>query len=493
VSLKEQIAHKEAQLIEKDAKIEQLKSEIDQLKKLIFGSKSERYRSVEVPPEQGNLFSDPKEEPVVIQATEKIPYTRKKANNHKGRNTLPAHLPVTEVVIEPQPEQIEEGMIKIGEEITETLDYTPASLIIIRTIRPKYARKSDAQEEDGKNVVIAPMPSRVIDKAIADPGLLAYILVCKFIDHLPFYRQIQIFKREFGWEPSKSTVNDWFIAVCTLLEPLYDRLKEKLLESEYIQADESPLKVQDSKNPGKTHRGYQWVYHCPKSGLILFHYHRSRSVQAPKELLLNYKGWVQCDGYKVYDKLDKVLTNIRLAGCWVHARRKYHDALKEDQTRAKFALDIFKKVYRHESICKDYTSPDRKSYRLVHVQPLVLSLKTWIERESISVLPKSAIGKAMTYTLKQWSKLIACLEDGRLELDNNLIENKIRPLALGRKNYLFAGSHPAAQRIAMMYSFFATCKRNEINPHEWLKDTLLNIRDTKMSNLDSLLPIKKMT
>ena len=490
LDLQEQLALKDAKIREQEARIAQLEYELSELKRLIYGTKSERFRKEEGFAEQGNLFEYAPEDQPIIQATEQITYNRGKNNNHKGRNSLPAHLPVKEVVIEP--EEDTSDMVKIGEQVTETLEYTPASLVKLVRIRPKYARKQESEkdpsEHNEKSIVIAPMPSRPIDKCIAEPNLLSHMIVSKFIDHLPFYRQIGMFKRDFGWEPPKSTVNDWFVAVCTLLEPLYNKLKEKVLESDYIQADESPIKVQDKNKKGRTHRGFQWVYHAPDKGIVLFHYHRSRSVQAPRELLASYKGWVQCDGYTVYDKLDSIYDDIRLAGCWVHARRGFDKAKDSDLTRAKHVLTLFSKIYQQESGCKELDETQTKIYRNQHIWPLVQELKEWIESQSIKVLPKSPLGKAMTYCIKQWPKLIKCFEDGRLELDNNLIENKIRPLALGRKNYLFAGSHDAAQRIAMIYSLFATCKIHEVNPRDWLTYVMENINDTKISDLDKLLP-----
>jgi transposase len=488
-------------IVSKDEQISQLKSqkaqlefENAQLKRLIYGAKSERYKSEEVPAEQLNLFVSPQEEQEEVkEVVEQITYERKKGSKpHKGRNELPSHLPVKEVIIEPEVDTT--NMVKIGEQITETLDYTPASLIKVVTIRPKYvAKEEQVDQTNGATIVIAPAPNRPIDKAIAEAGLLAYIIVCKFVDHLPFYRLIQIFKREFKWEPSKSTINDWFVAVCTLLEPLYEALETQMLHSAYLHGDESPIKVQDNNKNGTTHLGYQWVYLSPSAQLVMFQYHRSRSIQAPKELLKNYKGYLQCDGYAVYDKLERLLPDISLVGCWIHARRKYHEALQNDEKRSTHVLNIFKKIYQHEAECRSYTPIDRKDYRDQHIKPLLESIKAWIEQESIKVPPKSAIGKAMAYTQNQWPKLIKVLEDGKLQLDNNDIENKIRPLAIGRKNYLFAGSHPAAQRIAMMYSFFASCKLNNVNPQEWLVNTLNNIKDTKRSQLHTLLPNYKFT
>ena len=465
-----------------------LKFENDQLKKLIYSSKKERHASVEVPAEQGNLFNQEPPSEESEAATETITYNRKKASSHKGRNKLPSHLPVQEVIIEPDVDTSD--MDKIGEEVTETLDYTPASLRVIRTRRIKYAKKTKASigQDGDQQIFIAPPLQRPINKCIAESSLLAHIIVRKFIDHMPFYRQIQGFKRDFNWEPSKSTVNDWFIAVCTLLQPLYEQLEKELLTSSYIQVDESPIKVQDKNKSGKTHQGYMWVMHEPVKKIVAFSYNKSRSHHAIKQKLENFQGWIQCDGYGAYDKLAQLNENIRLAGCWVHARRKYYEAQDSDASLAKYALDLFTKVYNHEAQCRCYEIERRKSYRDQHIVPLINELYEWIDKESIKVLPKSPMGKAMNYTIQQKGKLIACFQDGIIELDNNLIENKIRPLALGRKNYLFAGSHSAGQRIAMMYSFFATCKANEVNPQHWLSYVLENIKETKMSKLSSLLP-----
>jgi transposase len=483
VSTSEIIAQKDAEIAQRDEQISSLKHELAQLKKLIFGIKSEKFIS-NSDMDQLSLFQNGDVDlPHTELNKEKIAYTRNKTSKkHQGRNELPDHLPVQEIVIEPEEDTT--GMIKIGEEVTETLEYTPASLVKKRTIRPKYAKP------DGEGVVIAKLPPRPIDKSIAEASLLSHICVKKFIDHLPFYRQIKIFERDYDYHPSKSTVNDWFIAVCTLLEPLYNVLKQKVLDSGYIQADESPIKVQDSHKSGSTHQGFQWVYFSPEEKLVLFDYHRSRSVQAPKELLKGYQGWVQCDGYKAYDKLQAIYPELMMAGCLVHTRRKYYEARQTDEKRSAYALSMFRKIYDHEDQCKQLSYQERKRYRDQHTKPLLEQLKNWVDNQGIKVLPKSPLGRAMTYTINQWPKLIKVLDDGRLELDNNLIENKIRPLALGRKNYLFAGSHAAAQRIAMMYSFFGTCKANDVNPYLWLKDTLDKMQSTKMSQLESLLPHK---
>lgn len=472
-----------AQLVETNSNLcsenQNLKWELSQLKKLIYGAKSERHSCEDKNDEQLNLFAI---EESINEAQEVvkecISYERKKSTqNHPGRHPLPSHLPVEEVIIEPV--QDTTGLVKISEEVTETLKFTPASLIIKRTIRPKYAMA------EGQGIIIADLPNRALPKSIAESSLLSYILVSKFVDHLPYYRQIQGFARDYKWKLSSSTINDWFIQVCTLLDPLYNEIKRKIFESGYIQVDESPIKVLDKDKKGKTHQGYQWVYHSPEERLVLFNYRKGRGMHGPKDMLSGYKGILQCDGYTVYDKIGKA-SEIKLAGCLVHVRRKYVEAQDSDTARANYALDIFTDIYSQEKEAKK--SEDRTQYRIEHILPKLNELKNWIHREGIKVLPKSPIGKAMSYTINQWHKLETILSDGRIELDNNLIENKIRPLALGRKNYLFAGSHSAGQRIAMMYTFMGSCRANDVNPYLWLKYILDNIGTTSIQILDQFLP-----
>ena len=327
----------------------------------------------------------------------------------------------------------------------------------IKLIRPTYAPK----EGEG-SFVIAELPSRALPKSIAGEGLLTHLIIRKFVEHMPFYRQIQSIKREYEWEIPSSTINDWFSGVCELLEPLYNLLKQKVIQSGYVQVDESPIKVQDADKKGATHQGYQWVYHSPEEKLVYFDYRKGRGENGPKEVLEKYNGLLQCDGYGVYDKIGKKKA-IQLAGCLVHLRRKYYEAKDSDKEMSDYALDIFNKIYQIESQYKDLDSKQRKDQRVKSILPLLNELKQWVDENQHKVLPKSPIGKAMKYTLLQWPKIKRIFEDGRFELDNNLIENKIRPLALGRKNYLFAGSHDGAQRIAMMYSFMGSCTANGLS------------------------------
>lgn len=479
--LKEQNALQKEQILKQEHKYNSLQEQFNQILKLVNGFKSEKLTRSDVADNQASLFEELPEAEQQPEEQESITYKRTK-KKHQGRNKLPDHLPVKEVIIEP--EEDTEGLVKIGEEVTETLEYTPASLVKRRTIRPKYAKA------DGNGILIGHLPSRPIEKSIAEASLLSFILVSKFVDHLPLYRIRQKFKREFEWDPPQSTLCGWVDSCCKLLDPLYNKLKQKIISSDYLQADESPIKVLDKDKIRTTHQGYQWVYYNPLYNLVLFNYRKGRGQNGPKEILADYNGYLQCDGYKVYDKIGEQ-ENITLVGCLAHARRKFFDAQDNDSKRAKHALRCIAKIYKLDKLINEECKNDYEKIqeqRLEKIAPILKELKQWIEEESIRVLPKTGIAKAMRYYLLQYPKLEAILLDPRLKLDNNLIENKIRPLALGRKNYLFAGSHHAAQNTAMLYSFFGSCKANDVNPLEWLQDVLEKIPDWNVQNLDELLP-----
>ena len=462
-----------------------LKHELDTLKRLIFGSRSERFKPVMYNPDQLSLF-EPEQQPEPVEIPkEKITYERKK--KHPGRNAIPDHLPVREEIIEPDIDTA--GMIKIGEEITETLEYTPASLVRHRIIRPKYVHKETSE------IHIATLPERPLPKAIAEATLLAHILVSKYIDHLPLYRQTKIFSRDFGYIVAQSTVVDWVARVCELLMPLYEALGRSVLESSYIQVDESPIKVlaqkeETGKSPPKNiFQGYMWVYHAPRSEQVWFNYRKGRGMNGPKEVLCDYAGHLQCDGYTVYDDIAAKRDEITLLGCLVHARRYFDQARDSDDERSAYALSLFGEIYRHERELKEKpTLEERQQIRTRHTMPLLNTLYQWARYEYDKVLPKSPIAKAVSYLHRQWPKIERAAQDARFEMDNNLIENKIRPLALGRKNYLFAGSHDGAVRAAMMYSFFGTCKAKGINPYDWLVDTLNKIPSHPINRIQDLLP-----
>jgi len=462
-----------------------LNHEIAELRRLIFGAKSERF--IAPISNQPTLF-ELSEAEKTEKSKEEITYTRNKPEpkNHPLRLELPAHLPRKTEVIEP--ETLPEGAKKIGENITEVLDYTPANVFVRRIVRPKYIV---SQDDEQTSILTAALPSLPIPKGNAGAGLLAHILVSKFVDHLPFYRQVQIFKRQQLTIP-ESTIGGWFHASCRLLEPLYGVLKTKLVASDYLEADETPIPVQTQDKPGATHKGYHWVYFDPGNKLVLFDYQKTRGREGPEDLLKNFSGYLQTDGYTAYNNLKKG-ANITQLACMAHARRKFEHAQDNDPALATEALLMFGRLYKVERDAREkkLSHEEIRVLRQEKSAPILLEMETWLNEKQNKVLPKSAIGQAIAYTLTLWPRLVRYIDQGRFYIDNNLIENSIRPVALGRKNYMFAGSHDAAQQAAILYSLLATCKINNVEPFEWLSNTLSVISDHPANQLHKLLPVQK--
>ena len=462
--------------------IEDLKYQLAELRRMIYGAKSERFATID--PEQGTLFDLPalEAEPDV---KETISYTRNKPKSKKQplRLELAPHLLRKEEVIEPV--DLPEGAKKIGEAVTEVLEYEPANIYVRRIVRPKYIVSSTDEQTQ---IAIAELPTLPIPKGNAGAGILAHILVSKFVDHLPFYRQVQMFKRQ-EVVIAESTINGWFNATCTLLEPLYQVLKKKLLSNTYIMADETPIPVLTKDKPGSTHKGYHWVYYDPVNKLVLFDYQKTRSREGPDNMLENYTGHLQTDGYVAYKNL-KNQKNITLLACMAHARRKFEHAKDNDFVRAREALLMFQRLYEIEHYARQegLSYEQVKELRQQKSLPILIEMQDWLKEHINQVLPKSAIGQAIAYTSNLWPRLVRYIDQGRFQIDNNLIENSIRPVALGRKNYLFAGSHSAAQQAAIIYSLLATCKINDIEPFQWLRNTLNVIPDHPTNQLYKLLP-----
>jgi len=458
-----------------------LKQELAQLKRMIFGSKSERH--VGSDPSQLNLGLDVETVEPPERETEQITYTRNKSDNKKGsaiRLALPAHLHREEHIIEPEEDTT--GARKIGEVVTEVLEYTPGKFYVERYVRPKYVFPKE------ERIVIGELPTLPIPRGNAGSGLLAHLLISKFVDHLPFYRQVQQFKRQ-DIDIAESTISGWFTASCRLLEPLYEKLVARIRGSSYLMADETPIPVQTKDKPGSTHKGYHWVYYAPLEKLVCFDYRKGRGRDGPQEFLESFRGMLQTDGYNAYDIYEKK-EGITLYGCMAHARRKFESSKDNDPQRAEYVLERMRKLYMTEREAREnnLSSDQRKELRVELSLPVLQELEIWMKEQLPELLPKSSIGQAITYTLGLWPRLTRYIDNGQVEIDNNLIENSIRPVALGRKNYLFAGSHEAAQQAAMIYSFLGTCKINNIEPYQWLKETLTRIPDHSIQKLDELLP-----
>ena len=356
-----------------------------------------------------------------------------------------------------------------------------------KIIRPKYIVSSNDEKTE---ISIAELPTLPIPKGNAGAGILSYIMISKFVDHLPFYRQAQMFKRK-GVTMAESTINGWFHATSRLLEPLYETSRKRLLSTDYLMADETPIPVLTKDKPGSTHKGYYWVYYDPVNKLVVFDYQKSRSREGPDEMLKNFSGYLQTDGYAAYTNLRNK-SKITLLACMAHARRKFEHARDNDPVRSEEALKMFGALYEVEGRGREkgYDIEQLKQLRQEKSVPVLKEMEGWLKKQITEILPKSAIGEAVSYTLSLWPRLSRYVEQGRFRIDNNLIENSIRPVALGRKNYLFAGSHQAAQQAAIMYSLLATCKINDVEPFHWLKHTLEVIPDYPVNQLDKLLPRK---
>jgi transposase len=468
------------------AKILLLQHELAQLKRLIYGSKSERFVGAENPQQLSLPLIEEEHQPTqstspAIHVDAHSRNKKQEEKKHPVRNAFPESLPREIIIIQPKGDIT--GYKKIGEEITEVLELVEAKIFVKRYVREKYI------SPDEQKIIIGQLPSRPIEKGLFGEHLIAQIITDKYVDHLPLHRQIERFKRA-GIKLSASTLNDTVKNICALLTPLYDCLHTEVVSANYLQADETPIKVLDSNVKRKTHRGYHWVYHAVKKKLVLFDYRPGRGRAGPAEILKHYKGYLQTDGYNVYDAFA-VNKNITLLGCMAHVRRKFDEAKDNDGNRAEYALQQIQKLYATEGDIRNNASLSADEIiqiRTEQSQPVLHELQRWMQENLQQVLPKSAIGVAIQYALWRWKKLYGYTENAALQIDNNLIENTIRPVALGRKNYLFAGSHEGARRAAIIYSFFGTCKLNDINPQQWLADVLLKINDTKMSQITTLLP-----
>ena len=470
---------------------------IAKLQRMLFGSTSEKFTEEELS-NQMSLFNDLAGQQIASDEKvekEEITYQRNKAKLSQktgGRIPLPAHLPRIEITLEPTEDTT--GMVKINEEMTEILDIIPPKFQVIRIIRPIYAKPKAEQELGVSPIFIADLPSRPIDKGIPSARLLAYLLVSKFVDHLPYYRQVKMFQRT-EVDIKTKTINGWIAKVCALLKPLYDVFCEHHFTKPYLQGDETTIKVLKIKKTGKkskAHTGYYWVYYDPIDNQVVFIFDPGRGRKYPAQHLKHFTGKLQTDGLDVYTEFDK-LDHVTLFGCMAHVRRKFFDALKNDEARASKVLGMIQSLYKIEDKARKekYTPTQRLELRQQKAAPIMTKLKTYLDEEydSKQVRPKSAIGMAIRYAIGQWWKIERYLADGTVEIDNNLVENAIRPVALGRKNYLFAGSEQGAKWGAMVYTFLASASRHGHNPLEYLADVLRRLPDTKISQLHELFPV----
>jgi len=487
------------QLLAMQQKIDQLLSQIAWFTRQFFGKKSEKLAHLD--PNQLSLFEAAaieqqrleEIEAARIAAQREIDTRAVEKNRQRSNRKLLENLPVVEVVIEPESVDME-NYKRIGEERTRTLEFEPGKLFVKEIVRPKYGLKDNITPAAAgqASVIIAPLPLFPIYKGLPGASLLAEILLQKYEYHVPFYRQIREF-HHLGVKISENTLNGWFKPVCELLKPLYEELKTEILQTDYIQVDETTLPVID-KESHQAKKEYLWIVRSVMKKLVFFHYDEgARSQSTVVSLLESYSGYLQSDGYNAYNVFDQK-NHVCLVGCMAHIRRKYENALNENESLAQYALKEIQQLYRIEQMAdqQNLSFEQRAQLREKLAVPIILSFEKWMEKTYTTVLPKSLMGQAIAYSYSIWPRMKNYLKEGRLMIDNNLAENAIRPIALSRKNFLFCGNHQAAENTAIICSLLASCKESKVNPREWLTDIIAKMpyyqKPGTNKNLSELLP-----
>jgi transposase len=486
-TLPKTVAELQDLLLEREARnrerIEFLEERVRLLLKALFGRKTEKRPQDEEGVRQLHLFNEAEE--LVAKESEQPPLVvPQHTRGRPKRKPLPAELPRMEVVHDiPEADKIcgcGEPLCRIGEEVSEKLDIIPAKVQVIRNIRPKYVcKKCQGVETQGPTVKVAPPQPEIIPKGIATPGLLAHIAVAKYADALPLYRQEKIFARS-GIELSRSTMAGWMVKVADACGPIMELLRKELLCGPLINADETPVQV--LKEPGRpnTSTSYMWVFRGghPQKPVIIYRYSTTRSGEVPREMLKGYKGYCQTDAFSAYDALEKAEAGIRLVGCFAHARRNFVNVIdarskakKQKPGSAEVALDYIRKLYAVERTARqgELTPEQIQVFRQPKAEPILQQFKAWMGERVSQTPPQGLLGKALNYALSHWSKLIRYLEDGHITPDNNAVENAIRPFAIGRKNWLFAGHPNGAHAAATIFSLIETAKACGLEPYRYLR------------------------
>lgn len=466
------------------SEVQELKFQLDWFKRQVFGAKSEKFMQPDDLQEALELGvveneANTSETPAKVITYEKKPKETPKPAH--GRGNMPTHLPIKDVTIEPDGDLT--GMVRIGEEVSWYYEMDkPSALHVVRLTRPKYV----LPKQDG--VLIGKLPALPVEKGNAGPGLITQILIDKYVYHLPLDRQRKKFKNEYNADFSESWLCDNVKNGTFWLESVFNYYARTILSSDYLQADETPIPVLTKDKKGKTHRGYFWVYHDPVRKIVIFDYRKSRSREGPNEFLQTFKGTLQVDGYEGYGEV--ITTNsLKRAACMDHVRRRFEKALGYDKERAQYALDTMREWYMLEREAGEtgLSFDERLTMRKEKIASSMETFKSWMLEQVSLVLPKSPMGIALSYALNQWSFFEPYLNDGRIQLSNILIENAIRPVALGRKNFMFAGSHDAAQRAAIIYSLVSIAKMHGYDPFVYIKELLTELPKAKTCDIGKLL------
>jgi transposase len=479
----ELISH-QAALVSKDNEIERLQLLIVKLKRMQFGTSSEKLArhidQLELQLEE--LETKRAEASSVNESTGTL--------RQPVRRALPLELPRETTMLQPNETTCPDcggALDRLGEDVSEMLEYVPARFKVLRTVRPKLScRRCD-------RIVQAPAPHRPIARGLAGPGLLAHMLVAKYADHLPLYRQSEIYQRE-GVELERSTLADWVGGASRTVEPLVDALRQYVLAARKLHGDDIPVPVL-APGHGKTKTARLWTYvrdDRPSGSMeppaVWFAYSPDRKSEHPVHHLQHFRGVLQADGYAGFNRLYEQGV-IVAAPCWAHVRRKFHDFYEAHQSPiAKEALERIAALYGIEKEIRGRPPDERQHVRTVRARPLLESFKAWLKDVLSKVSRKSELADAIHYALGRWTPLLRYCDDGRLEIDNNAAERALRCVALGRKNFLFAGSNAGGERAAAMYSLIGTAKLNGIDPEAYLSNVLARIADHPINRIEELLP-----
>jgi transposase len=464
-----------------------LRQKVDLLVRKLFGARSEQFDPAQLLLLLQGLDEPGKApEPVAEEAPRRS--TDPSPLRERGPR-LPEHLPVIEEIIVPEPVKLApQDWRRIGEEVSERLDYEPARFLRRRTVRPKYVQRGILDAVP----VVAPLPDSILERSIVAPGLLAQIVVAKYCDHLPLYRQESIYwTRHQVWLP-RQTMAEWVGLAAEWLQPIYEHIRRDVLGRGYLQVDETPVRYLAPGN-GKTKLGYLWTCGVPR-GDVIFHWETSRAATCLENIIpVDFCGTIQCDGYEAYDCFARRRgEKIVLAGCLAHVRRKFYDARETAPKVAGWFLKHFQNLYALESNLRNARAGPklRQAERASLSRPVLARLHRALVRLKTQrrFLPRSLMGKAIDYALNQWPALLVFLEDGQLEIDNNLIENAIRPTAIGKKNWLFIGEAQAGDRSAIIYTIIACCRRRGLDPFTYLREVFTRLPSMTNWQVKDLTP-----
>ncbi len=492
--LQQETLRLQAELARKEGVEAQLREallELAELKRQLFGERSDQLTLEEEgqlaevagdlqeqaqrdPPVSDQVLQDPAQEPVGGERP------------RRRRHPLPEHLERQTVVLEPETlpscEHCGRPPERIGEEVSEELEYVPARMVVRRMVRPKYACRCG-----GGGVQVAPLPPRLVPQSKLGLGLAVYLLLARFDDHVAYYTLERIFRERHAVVIPRQQMVQWVAHIAFLLQPLCRLMFERMKQGGYLQVDETPVKVLDPEIQGKCARGYLWFYAVP-GGDVFLDFQATRGRAAPHAQLTHFRGTIQTDAYEVYDSLKKVVTDLVRIGCAAHSRRKFHQAVKDGDRRAIWFIAQFRQLYRIEREAQSLTPGSRHQIRQQQAAPVWAALQAHAQGLQPQLLPKSSLGKAVSYFLNEYDALTGYLKSGTFLIDNNLVENSIRVPAVGRRRWLFIGHPDAGWRSAVIYSLIVSCRRRAINPQDYLTDVLRRLPTMNITQIEELLP-----